>query len=211
MSIPILKLWDKVSQRYVGIPAIKGEKGDPYTLTEADKQEIVSSVKDEVDSIVQAAVAAAMKANLPYNIGFDQGKLYAPATSAYYTPVSYTDSGVTFNYRGGSGVEELIYPITGLYPGRAYTLVFDETYNGTYIQDTYRYGCGIMQKSTYDSTTFPNTNAQPSYIQWHTGSTGTQGSSITFTAQASTVYWVWNLGRLSDGKEVTITFNARLI
>lgn len=211
MNIPIIKLWDEESQKYIGVPAIKGDKGDPYTLTEADKQEIANSVIEEIDSIVQAAVVEAMKASLPYDIGFDKGEFYAPSDTAYYIPASYTESSVTFNYCGGSGVEELVYPITGLYPGRVYTIVFDETYNGTFIQDTYRYGCGIMQKSTYDATTFPNANAQPSYIQWYTESTGTNGGSITFTAQASTVYWVWNLGRLSDRKDVTITFNARLV
>ena len=111
---------------------------------------------------------------------------------------------------GGGGVEELYFPITGLYAGRTYTIVFDETYNGTFIQDTYRYGCGIIQKSAYDSMTKPSTQAAPSWIAWHTGSTGKQSGSITFTANANTVYWAWSMGRLSDGKEVTITMNARV-
>lgn len=164
----------------------------------------------EVAEIVQSAVKETLKIIAPYSIKFGEGRLYAPATSASYSATSVSDNSLTFQYRGGSGVEELAFPITGLSAGRIYTIDFDETYNGGFIQDTYRYGCGIIQKSVYDSTSFPTQNAKPSYIAWHTGSTGTQSGKITFTAESDTVYWVWSLGRLSDGVNVTITFNARV-
>lgn len=55
MSTPICKVWDAEQGEYVGIPAIRGPKGDPGVpgktpvrgtdyWTAADKQEIVNSV-----------------------------------------------------------------------------------------------------------------------------------------------------------------------
>mgnify|MGYP001032937897 FL=1 len=55
MSTPICKVWDAEQSKYVGIPAIKGPKGDQGTngktpvrgtdyWTAADKQEIVNDV-----------------------------------------------------------------------------------------------------------------------------------------------------------------------
>lgn len=40
-NIPILMIWDEANQKYVSVPAIQGP---PYTLTEADKSEIVEMV-----------------------------------------------------------------------------------------------------------------------------------------------------------------------
>jgi hypothetical protein len=189
------------------ISAFENDKG---YLTQ--HQSLAGYVKQsEVDSIVQATVEETLKMYFPQKVGFDRGTLYASATSVLYEAKSVSDNSVTFEYCGGSGVEELIFPITGLYAGRTYTIVFDETYNGTYIQDTYRYGCGVIQKSVYNATTFPTNQAKPSWVTWHTGLTGTQKGSITFTAESDTAYWIWSLGRLSDGKNVTITFIASVI
>lgn len=165
----------------------------------------------DVESIVQDAVSRTLKTIAPQKIEFSQGRLYAPATSASYSATSVSDNSITFAYRGGSGVEELMYPITGIYKGRTYTIVFDETYNGGYIQDTYRYGCGVIQESEFASGTWPSNKAIPSWVVWHTGSTGKQSGAITFVAQSSMVYWAWSLGRLSDGTNVSITFNAQVI
>lgn len=164
----------------------------------------------DVQAMVEEAVAEVMKAIAPSKVNFNDGRFFAPATNVLYHPTKVADDGVTFQYKGGSGVEELYFPIVGLYPGRTYTIVFDETYNGGFIQDTYRYGCGVIQKAEYDSLTKPTTQAKPGWVVWHTGSTGKQSGAITFTANADTVYWGWSLGRLSDGKEVTIDMNARV-
>ena len=132
-------------------------------------------------------------------IGFGQGEMYAPATNVQYTPVSYSDYDITFQYRGGSGCEELLYPIKGLSAGAQYTISFDMTYNGSFIGDAYAYGCGIIQKATYDKTTYPTNASKPSFVQWNgTPTTGTQHGSLTFTAQADTVYWGWSLARIQD-------------
>ena len=44
MGKPIMKVWDSTQQKYVSVPAVKGDKGDTYTLTAADKQEIAEIV-----------------------------------------------------------------------------------------------------------------------------------------------------------------------
>ena len=47
MGIPILKIRDK-NGNIVPVPAIKGDKGDSYILTETDKQEIANmSITDQ--------------------------------------------------------------------------------------------------------------------------------------------------------------------
>ena len=212
MSIPILKIWNEETQQYEGVPAIRGEDGkqgergaDGYTPVRG----VDYWTDTDVAEIVRATVAATLKVIAPYSIEFNKGKLYAPA-SASYSPTSVSENGIVFQYKGASGVEELVYPITGLSAGRTYTLDFDVTYNGNYISASYRFGCGIMQKATHDSTTFPTSAAIPSYVTWHTDKTGTQSGKITFTAQSDIVYWVWTLGRLSDGVNVTISMNGRV-
>ena len=44
MGVPILRIRDK-NGNVVTVPAIKGDKGDSYVLTEADKKEIASMVE----------------------------------------------------------------------------------------------------------------------------------------------------------------------
>lgn len=146
-----------------------------------------------------------------YSIRFDQGTLHAPLETASYRATKVTNNSVTFDYYGDRGVEELVFPITGLNPLSKYTLSFAETYDGGFIEATYRYGCGIMQKSTYDTTVFPTDELIPSYVTWHTDSPGIQEGSITFMAESDTVYWVWALGRLPDRKNITITISAEIL
>ena len=44
MGVPILRIRDE-NGNVVTVPAIKGDKGDSYVLTEADKEEIASMVE----------------------------------------------------------------------------------------------------------------------------------------------------------------------
>lgn len=143
-------------------------------------------------------------------IGFGKAEFYAPAANAWFKPISYSDYNIVFNYYGGSGCEELLFPITGLSAGAKYTLTFDETYNGGFIQDTYAYGCGIIQKSTYDSTSYPTGAAKPTWVTWHAPSAGTCTGTLTFTANNSTVYWGWALSKLKDSVTHTITINVHV-
>ena len=199
-----------------GVQGVQGIQGEPGAAGQPGKDGYTPQRgKDywtdaDVSEMVKKAVAEVLKIVAPGSIGFGNGKLYAPTTIASYSATKVTDDSVTFQYMGGSGVEELVFPITGLTVGRTYTIKFDETYNGGFIQDAYRYGCGIIQKSVYDSTTFPTNAAKPTWISWHTGSTGKQSGEITFKAESNTVYWAWSLGRLSDGVFTTIVFNAYL-
>lgn len=142
-------------------------------------------------------------------VQLNQGVMYAPATSAYYRVQSVSDQSVNFNYYGGSGCEQIVYPITGLVKGREYTLEFEETYNGSFIGDAYYYGCGIMQEAEYNATTFPVNAGKPSFITWYTASQGTQKGSHTFTANTTKAYWVWSMARCNDGTVHNITFKVK--
>lgn len=142
-------------------------------------------------------------------VQLNQGVMYAPATSAYYRVKTVTDQSVNFDYYGGSGCEQIVYPITGLAPGCTYTLEFEETYNGSFIGDSYYYGCGIMQEAEYNATTFPVNAGKPSFITWYTASQGTQKGSHTFTANTTKAYWVWSMARCNDGTNHNITFKVK--
>lgn len=142
-------------------------------------------------------------------IHLDQGVMYAPATSAYYRVQTVSDYNVNFNYFGGSGCEQIAYPITGLVPGCTYTIDFEETYNGEFIGETYWYGCGIMQESEYNSTQFPVNEGKPSFVKWNTRSTGTQSGTLTFTANTTKAYWVWSMACIKDSTVHNITFSVK--
>lgn len=142
-------------------------------------------------------------------VHLDQGTMYAPATSAYYRVQTVSDTSVNFNYYGGSGCEQIVYPITGLAPGCTYTISFSETYNGGFIGESYLYGCGIMQESEYNATSFPVNAGKPSFVTWNTRSTGTQSGSHTFTAQTTKAYWVWSMACCADSVVHNITFNVK--
>lgn len=159
---------------------------------------------------VASEIAKQMKLIAPYTIEFGNGKLYAQHTSAAYSATSVYENGVVFTYRGASGVEEIIFPISGLSAGRTYTIAFDVTYNGGYIGDAYRFGCGVVNSATYNSTAYPTGKAIPTYLSWHTDKTGKQNGSFSFTADSDKAYWVWTLGRLNDGVNVSITLNGRV-
>lgn len=146
-------------------------------------------------------------------VHLDQGVMYAPVTSAYYRVKTVSDQSVNFDYYGGSGCEQIVYPITGLVPGCTYTIQFTETYNGGYIDGAYWYGCGILQEAEYDATTFPVNAGKPTFITWTTEKTGAQSGSNTFTANTTKAYWVWSMARCKDSTihDVTITVKAQAI
>ena len=57
MSTPVLSVRDKEGN-IIPIPAIKGDKGDSYTLTEADKEEIAGIVATEVETDMAEVLAS---------------------------------------------------------------------------------------------------------------------------------------------------------
>ena len=142
-------------------------------------------------------------------VEFNNGILHAAGAAAYYRPQTITDYSVNFNYYGASGVEQLLFPITGLIAGNTYVLEFEETYNGNFIGDAYQYGCGIMQESEYNAQTWPINNGKLQWITWQTATAGTQSSSLTFKANSSKVYWLWNLSRCTDATIHNMTFRAK--
>ena len=57
MGIPTLKIRDE-NGNVVSVPAIKGDKGDSYILTDADKREIAGMVDCGEDSYTKAEIDA---------------------------------------------------------------------------------------------------------------------------------------------------------
>lgn len=143
-------------------------------------------------------------------VNLANGVLYAYATSAYYTPITVTDGSINFYYYGGSGCEQILFPITGLLTGITYELTFEETYNGGFIGDTYQYGCGIMTEAEYNSTAFPSNSGKISQVTWTIAQTGTHGSKLTFKATSNKAYWIWNMSRCNDNTKHNITFKASI-
>lgn len=123
MSTPVCKVWDAEQGKYVGIPAIKGPKGDPgpkgepgapgadYTLTEADKAEIADMVNGA--TIVQApkyvnSTTEMTDVNRPYVL-ISTGHIWANANVEVEKPITETVSATDDNpyhagYRLGADV-----------------------------------------------------------------------------------------------------------
>lgn len=149
---------------------------------------------------------------LPHKINFNAGILYAPSETASFTPVKISGSSIDFLYIGGSGTEQLLFPIEGLIPGHTYTLNFEESYNGTFIEGSYTYGCGYLDKKDYESIDFPITSGTiiNERLQWTTTEIGTKMGSFTFTPNSSSGYWLWSLSLIKDNTQHNIKFSAEI-
>lgn len=128
--------------------------------------------------------------------------------SAAYSKLSSGDYGVSFEFTGQDGCEGIGYKISGLTSGSTYTIGFAENYNGSFLDDRYHYGCGVMSSATFDGISAANSKmSDMSWLsgstQWTTATAGTQIGTITFTADGNTAYWVWNMARIKDGEKQT--------
>lgn len=120
----------------------------------------------------------------------------------------------TFVFDGSDGCETIYYPITGLTAGSTYTITFDHTFTGGFVNTTgvYEYGCGIMTTKPADSAMSSKMSGLGTFasgIYVDTTLDDTQSVTLTFTASGDTAYWVWNMANASDSKqcktEVTVT------
>ena len=96
MNVPILRIWNEETQQYEGVPAIRGEpgpKGDPYVLTNADKQEIVAQVLESTSQ--QQKVTSYTK---PTEIALKSGMQF----------ICYCGSGGTFTFTLGNATFEWV-------------------------------------------------------------------------------------------------------
>lgn len=145
-------------------------------------------------------------------VEWTKGTLYAPEPTAEYTVSSYPENGINFYFTGKSGTEQLVFPISNLRAGYKYKLSFTENYNGSYITPagSYQYGCGFLTKAVYDSYKLPTNKGQIPEITWTTRATGTQSGTLTFTADATTGYWMWALSDISDSHKELFKFTANI-
>lgn len=130
---------------------------------------------------------------------------------------SYDEYNLMFTYEfdGESGVELLYYPITGLTAGTTYSITFDHKFAGAFINGnggTYEYGCGVLADISKASPSSKMSNITSSWLSntWtmNVVSNKTETVTLTFTAPSDTVYWVWNMGNVSDGTIATISLDV---
>lgn len=120
----------------------------------------------------------------------------------------------TFEFDGNSGVEGVYIPITGLAKNATYTLTFEHKFIGKFINGeggTYDYGCGILNSPEDITLAAKMSNFSTKWISntWtmNTVSNNIEKVTLTFTPTTDTVYWVWNMGNVSDSTIATITLN----
>lgn len=158
---------------------------------------------------------------LPPEIEFNDYTLVDPDSyKANIVSWEYTDYSLDFEFDGNSGVEVIYYPITGLATGATYTITFNHNFDGALIgsnsdisQNTYDYGFGIMaeeptkvaSKMANIGTWISNTCVISPVPE------DTESFELTFTAPSSTVYWVWNMGNVSDGTNANISIEITKI
>lgn len=120
----------------------------------------------------------------------------------------------TFSFDGNSGVELLYIPITGLTTGAKYSITFNHSFSGKFINGdggTYDYGCGILKDITNASLSAKMSSVSSSWLSntWTMNeiSNSTESITLTFTANSETLYWVWNMGNVSDSVVATINLS----
>lgn len=108
---------------------------------------------------------------------------------SFITHATYTD--LTIRLQTAAGFEFINIPIVGLTKGKSYTLTFD---NYTVANKSgHKYG-SLVQASKQESGSQLVTDSNYLITNLNIVNKGT----ITFTATASTMYWVWDCGGLSD-------------
>lgn len=77
---------------------------------------------------------------------------------------------------------------------------------------TYEYGCGILSDISNVSLTGKMSNVSSNWLSniWtmNVVSNSIETVTLTFTATSDTVYWVWNMGNVSDGTIATVSLDV---
>lgn len=111
------------------------------------------------------------------------------------------DMRLVFSANGGAAAEKVNIPIINLEVGKQYKINFAEYNNGTFYpeSDGYHYGCSVLSSASNNTYGMSTT--------WTCKETGwIEDQSITFTATANTMYWVWSLEDIQDGNEYNFEF-----
>lgn len=97
-----------------------------------------------------------------------------------------------------STFEKINIPINNLVVGKKYKLYFSQVNDAT-ITESNNYGSTILNTPITQTT-----SAIPSLLWLPTTQTAIKKSinqTITFTATAKTMYWIWDFSKLADGIE----------
>lgn len=116
------------------------------------------------------------------------------------------DMRLVFSANGGHSAEKVNIPIVNLEVGKEYKISFSEYNNGIFYSenDGYHYGCSVLESAS--------NNLQGIVTTWTCKQTGwLEDQSITFTATASTMYWVWSLEDIVDGTQYNFEFYNVLV
>jgi len=114
-------------------------------------------------------------------------------------------------FKCSSYFEKFNIPIEGLVPGQRYKLTYTASNNASFgdIESGYsnaRYGSYIMDVATEDKGNINEAFATDIIAVWNDRSKGDEwlngphvDRTMTFTANKSTMYWVWEFGLMQDG------------
>lgn len=108
---------------------------------------------------------------------------------------------VNFEFTGGSGIEVIYYPVTGLAANQTYKFTFRENYNNKLLSNKFVYGTNVVSTlptttTTTDAVVFNEENLE-----------GYRERTFEFKPTTTAGYWVWNLGRWLDDTEFNVTFD----
>lgn len=107
-----------------------------------------------------------------------------------------TENGIALTLKGQNNVyEKANILISNLEIGTTYRLYFSAYTNATLVT-TYNYGCTISNEKTTQTT------QKLSSLLWSTTKNGYgTNQTITFTADAETMYWTWDFSGFTDNVE----------
>jgi len=125
--------------------------------------------------------------------------------SSFVTTASYDE--LVMRLESISGCEHFVVPIKGLTTGQQYTISFDELTTSTGLtSNAYDYGAWIANsKENLKGKNLLYTsgvhNSQAQFPHYCVNSVGTinKNNELVFTATNSTMYWIWECARFSDG------------
>lgn len=111
-----------------------------------------------------------------------------------YSNITYGENYFNFDITCLKGYEKLNIPINGLLVGHNYKLSFTRYYEGTFNPSIYNFGCKM------NPSIISQTSSKVKNLSFNSRTTGTVQGSFIFNATSSTMYWVWDLSDLKDGK-----------
>lgn len=146
-----------------------------------------------------------------------KGDIYVEPKIAFANTVGYefesfsiTSSGsnyVTFNCHSWGGYEKINIPINNLKAGLKYTITFTEQVSDQEFIGDYSFGCKVS------ASKIGETGEEIPGLVYRQSSPSPSGrnGTITFTATASTMYWVWDFSEFENNHYSTVSIKNVVI